>query len=173
MTVRPATHADLPAILALERSAPEAPHWSEAIYKAILTHTPAEPPTTAVRRAIFCRDSPEGLSGFAVGMVLITESTRGEIENVVVAPHSRRSGIGCALCAAVLSWCRHQGADAVELEVRASSAGAIALYRSLGFTIVGCRSRYYRQPEEDAVEMTLRWPTPTDPLHPALLSPLF
>jgi ribosomal-protein-alanine N-acetyltransferase len=60
---------------------------------------------------------------------------------------------GRALCAAVLEWCRARGADAVELEVRAGSLGAIALYRQLRFIEVGRRSAYYRNPEDDAVLM--------------------
>jgi [ribosomal protein S18]-alanine N-acetyltransferase len=43
----------------------------------------------------------------------------------------------------------------VELEVRAGSAGAIALYERLGFVAVGRRPGYYRSPVEDAVLMRL------------------
>jgi ribosomal-protein-alanine N-acetyltransferase len=39
------------------------------------------------------------------------------------------------------------------LEVRAGSLGAIALYRQLGFSEVGRRPAYYRNPEDDAVLM--------------------
>jgi ribosomal-protein-alanine N-acetyltransferase len=55
----------------------------------------------------------------------------------------------------VIDWCRAQGAEAVELEVRASSAGAIALYAGLGFVGVGRRPKYYSGPEDDAVLMRL------------------
>jgi ribosomal protein S18 acetylase RimI-like enzyme len=43
----------------------------------------------------------------------------------------------------------------IALEVRAASAGAIALYATLGFTQTGRRPRYYRDPEDDAVVMRL------------------
>ena len=64
-------------------------------------------------------------------------------------------GWGGRLCGAVIEWCREQGAAAVELEVRAASEGAIALYRGLGFVAVGRRPGYYREPVDDAVLMRL------------------
>ncbi len=64
-------------------------------------------------------------------------------------------GVGAALCEAVVAWCAGRGATEVELEVRAGSAGAIALYERLGFVAVGRRPGYYRSPMEDAVLMRL------------------
>ena len=43
----------------------------------------------------------------------------------------------------------------MELEVRAGSVGAIALYEGLGFVVVGRRRGYYREPVEDALLMRL------------------
>jgi len=90
--------------------------------------------------------------GFAVGAAA---GICGELESVVVDVGWRRGGIGRALCAAVVEWCRGRGADAVELEVRAGSGGAIALYGELGFVEMGRRRGYYREPEADAVLMRL------------------
>jgi [ribosomal protein S18]-alanine N-acetyltransferase len=39
--------------------------------------------------------------------------------------------------------------------VRASNAGAIALYKLLGFVEAGRRPRYYQDPQDDAVLMRL------------------
>jgi ribosomal-protein-alanine N-acetyltransferase len=44
---------------------------------------------------------------------------------------------------------------ALELEVRAGSIGAIALYSSVGFVVAGRRRDYYREPVEDALLMRL------------------
>ena len=63
--------------------------------------------------------------------------------------------MGRALCAAVVDWCRGRGAAALELEVRAGSEGAIALYSGLGFVVGGRRVGYYRELVEDAVLMRL------------------
>jgi ribosomal-protein-alanine N-acetyltransferase len=59
------------------------------------------------------------------------------------------------LCAAVVDWCGELGAAALELEVRAGSVGAIALYTGLGFVGIGRRAGYYREPVEDALLMRL------------------
>jgi ribosomal-protein-alanine N-acetyltransferase len=55
----------------------------------------------------------------------------------------------------VADWCRGEEVATVELEVRAGSAGAIALYSGLGFVVVGRRVGYYREPVEDALLMRL------------------
>lgn len=51
--------------------------------------------------------------------------------------------------------CHRASAESVLLEVRASNQPALALYASMGFQRVGLRKRYYSNPEEDAVLMTL------------------
>ncbi len=50
---------------------------------------------------------------------------------------------------------RQQGAQALELEVRAGSKGVIALYAGLGFVVAGRRRAYYQGPVDDAVLMRL------------------
>jgi len=143
--VRAATADDLPEIVALERSLVEAPHWAERDYAEIAAGV-------GIRRCLFVVEAVGGLAGFAVGKVV---ADIGELESVAVRARSRRLGVGRALCAAVIEWCRKQGASAVELEVRAASVGALALYQSLEFKRVGLRRRYYREPEDDAVLMRL------------------
>jgi ribosomal-protein-alanine N-acetyltransferase len=143
--LKPARQSDLDAILALERATENAPHWPLSAYSAILDD-PASP------RCLFVAQTAAELAGFAVGLI---NSAAAELESVVVAANSRRVGVGRALCNAVLDWCRSQRATEVILEVRASSAGAISLYSSLGFSETGRRPRYYRDPEEDAVLMRL------------------
>jgi ribosomal-protein-alanine N-acetyltransferase len=91
-----------------------------------------------------------------------------ELESVVVSASARRAGVGRVLCNAVLDWSRSQGATEVMLEVRAGSAGAIALYTGLGFTQAGRRPRYYRDPKDDALVMRRLLDTrPTSPPTPA------
>jgi ribosomal-protein-alanine N-acetyltransferase len=93
------------------------------------------------------------LLGFAVGVVT---GDSAELESVAVRGDTRRRGVGRALCDAVAEWCRSQGATALELEVRAASAGVMALYEGLGFVSVGRRRGYYREPVDDAVLMRLK-----------------
>jgi ribosomal protein S18 acetylase RimI-like enzyme len=108
----------------------------------------------------------ERLVGFAVGLLHPadcdpagsgTPERVAELESVAVALDARRSGIGRALCCAVVDWCRAQGATEVVLEVRATSVAAVGLYASLGFIPAGRRPRYYRDPDDDALILRLRW----------------
>ena len=72
---------------------------------------------------------------------------------MVVRDGQRRQRLGTALCRAVMGWAAGEGARAIELEVRAKSAGAIRLYGGLGFVAVGRRPGYYELPADDAVVM--------------------
>jgi ribosomal-protein-alanine N-acetyltransferase len=166
--LREAAASDLGAILNLERATEFAPHWPEATYAAMLG-SPAPQPAQPKRYLILAEYPDQTLAGFAVGLLHPsgapigpgTPGTPGssgrtaELESVVVAASARRTGIGRALCHTVLDWSRSHGAAEVVLEVRASSAPAIALYAGLGFTQVGRRPRYYREPEDDALLMRL------------------
>jgi [ribosomal protein S18]-alanine N-acetyltransferase len=154
MTVRRAGAADLEAVIQLERAAANAPHWAASEYAAMLVPASA---SGVVRRCLFVADSELGLIGFAVGKVIgIGLESSSELESVAVGSTARRAGVGRALCVAVIDWCRAQGAAAIELEVRAASAGAIALYSGLGFAVEGRRPRYYQEPLDDAVLMRLK-----------------
>jgi ribosomal-protein-alanine N-acetyltransferase len=48
---------------------------------------------------------------------------------------------------------RARGARLSTLEVRRSNAGAIALYRAIGYRQVGVRPKYYAEENEDAIVM--------------------
>lgn len=144
--VRAAVAADLAGVLELERRAVEAPHWSEAAYRAILEDA------GVVRRCLMVAELEVRLVGFAVGKIA---AGIGELESVAVTDSARRQGVGRALCLAVVEWCKAQGAEGMELEVRAGSAGAIGLYAGLGFVETGRRRGYYREPVEDALLMQM------------------
>jgi len=139
LLVRVGSAEDLAGVVALERSVAEAPHWSEAEYSGIVGARGG-----GVRRCLFVAEADGRLVGFAVGKVIGTgPDCLAELESVVVDAGARRGGVGRALCEAVMDWCRGEGAVAMELEVRAGSAGALALYGELGFVAVGRRAAYY------------------------------
>lgn len=150
--MRQARASDLEAVVALERSVADAPHWMAAEYEAIGADA-----GDALRRCLLVAEQFEGvLAGFAVGKVIgAGPDAVAELESVVVAAKVRRAGIGRALCEEVIRWCRAAGATSVELEVRSANAGAIALYRDMGFVEEGRRRGYYRSPEDDAVLMRI------------------
>lgn len=150
--VRAARASDLPAVVALERSIAEAPHWAEAEYAGILGADAG----ASVRRCLLVAEREGHIVGFAVGKVIGSGTdTVAELESVVVAEQARRTGIGRALLERVLAWCGEMRAAEMELEVRSENSAAIALYRRMGFVEVGLRKRYYRAPVDDAVLMRI------------------
>lgn len=149
--VRVARGTDLAGVVEMERRIAEAPHWTEAEYAAMVAVDRGA--DDAIRRCLVVAEAEGRLLGFAVGKV--TGVGPGELESVAVDSAARRKGVGRVLCEAVIDWCRGQGAEEMELEVRGGSAGPIALYGGLGFVVVGRRKGYYREPIEDALLMKM------------------
>ena len=77
------------------------------------------------------------------------------INNLAVAPASRRSGVATALLERVLNDGAKLGVARVTLEVRRSNTAARCLYERFGFTVVGVRRAYYTKPVEDAIMLSL------------------
>ena len=82
-----------------------------------------------------------------------SQTVMGETDmmNVAVHPDYRRRGIGEKLVEALVEALKSWESHCLTLEVRASNAPAKALYEKLGFTQVGLRKNYYRNPKEDAL----------------------
>ncbi len=91
----------------------------------------------------------------AYGGMLITVD-EGQITNIAVHPDYRRAGLGTAIVRALLRHAKDCHLESVSLEVRASNAAAIALYRTAGFAEVGRRKGFYQKPVEDALVMVCR-----------------
>ena len=140
MAIRPANAADLPALIALERSTSEAAHWSAEQYEIALSGASAP-------RVFLVFEDESRLEGFLVARCAEFE---WELENLAVALGHRRLGIGRGLLDALIDSARAASAEAIFLEVRASNVAARALYEKSGFIHNGTRPRYYREPDEDA-----------------------
>jgi ribosomal-protein-alanine N-acetyltransferase len=89
--------------------------------------------------------------GYACLLVVLDEGT---VTNLAVRPEYRRSGIATELLEVFRRFGEGTGLAFLTLEVRASNAGAIALYEKLGYAQAGLRRNYYEHPREDAVIMT-------------------
>ena len=76
-----------------------------------------------------------------------------QIANVATLPEYRRKGVGSLLLESVLQIAKENECSVITLEVRASNMPAIALYKKHGYTEVGIRKGYYKNPTDDALLM--------------------
>lgn len=141
ISVRAATTDDIRVLMAIEKQAPTAAHWSEEQYRAAL-----EPGAVPERLCLVAEETE--VLGFIVARVLGEE---WEIENVIVASSRQRRGTGLRLVEELLQQAKMRGARYVFLEVRESNQAARRLYAKSGFVEEGRRKSYYRDPEEDAL----------------------
>jgi ribosomal-protein-alanine N-acetyltransferase len=96
----------------------------------------------------------EQVVGYVGSQTVIDES---DMMNIAVHPDFRRRGIAEALVAELEAALRQRGSRALTLEVRDSNVPAITLYEKLGFSQVGLRKNYYRNPKEDARILRKEW----------------
>ncbi len=145
--VRPMVPGDVDAVVAMAAVVPTAPHWPAAEFHRMLRVIGWSP----ARRGAWVAHLDEGEAvGFAIASQVVDTA---ELEAVVTGPPFRRRGVGRELTEAVCAWARSCGAERLQLEARASNEDALRLYRRLGFRQNGVRTRYYRNPEEDAILM--------------------
>ena len=90
-----------------------------------------------------------------VGSQTVMDET--DMMNVAVHPDSRRRGIAEMLVTALVEALKQLGSRCLTLEVRASNEPAKSLYEKLGFSQVGLRKNYYRNPREDALILRKEW----------------
>ena len=90
-----------------------------------------------------------------VGSQTVLDET--DMMNIAVHPDCRRKGIAAALIAELVSRLKARGSRVLRLEVRESNFSAIALYEALGFTQLGLRKNYYRNPKENALILGKEW----------------
>ncbi|MGH9607318.1 MAG: ribosomal protein S18-alanine N-acetyltransferase [Terracidiphilus sp.] len=149
--VRHMAAADLPRILEIAQKLKNVPRWPPRAWLAALN------PVAAPRRiALIAAGSHDGtLYGFAVTSLLPPQA---ELETIAVNPEARRRGIGSRLIAAFVEELGRAEILEIFLEVRVSNRTAQAFYQALGFTQTGQRARYYIDPIEDAVLMSLELP---------------
>jgi ribosomal-protein-alanine N-acetyltransferase len=142
VSIRQLAASDVPTVLAILQESPEAAAWSQ---ESLLQLGSVAPTAWVVER--------DGVvAGFLIGRSAADEF---EILNMAVSGAHRRQGIGSKLLESALEVSRKAGTARVYLEVRASNEPAIALYKRHGFRECGRRIRYYRDPVEDAILLSL------------------
>lgn len=158
MEIRPFTETDWPEIWPIVRQ----------IVRAADTFAYDPAMTEAEAHAIWIESSP-GLTVVAVesstilGSAKMGPNRRGPGSHVatasfMVAPEARGRGVGTALCQFALDWARQQGFAGMQFNaVAASNTGAIALYRRLGFEIVGTVPGAFAHPTRGRVGLHIMY----------------
>ena len=78
------------------------------------------------------------------------------INNFAVRDQFRRRGIGRDLLNRILEEGKRCGVSCAFLELRAGNSAALNLYQLAGFQVTARRARYYSDPVEDALVMTVQ-----------------
>ena len=145
-SIRQARWEDAPQLAAAERAI--------AIVPGRLASRPDEIDDDAVRKTILeLDDRVRGLylvaedAGTIVGHAFLESlllAVTSHVVRLTIAVHEghQRQGIGRALMNELLRWARsNPRVEKVELQVRSTNEGAVALYRSLGFVEEGRKTR--------------------------------
>ena len=92
----------------------------------------------------------EEVVAYVLGRLIPPE---GEIYRVAVREKYRRRGIAYRLLDYAMKTSRGSGLESTFLEVRSRNLPAIKLYTAYGFTQIGVRKNYYKDPSDDAIIM--------------------
>jgi ribosomal-protein-alanine N-acetyltransferase len=144
LNIRRMTIEDVPAAHEIDKLSFTLP-WPERSFRFEVFNNPA------------ARCWVAELNGCVVGVLILwLIIDEAHIATLATHPDFRRQGIAEQLLVEALEKAHSEGARSTLLEVRAGNAPAQALYRKYGFEAVGCRERYYKDNNEDAVLMTLK-----------------
>lgn len=132
--VRPATRADLAALVALEQSAFSGDRLSRAQYRRHLASASAQ--------VLLAQDVDGAVLGSAL-LLFRRDSTLARLYSIATAPAARGRGIGAMLLAAAEVAARERRCRALRLEVRVDNVAAIGLYERAGYQSIGRYEVYY------------------------------
>lgn len=134
---------DLPSVIEIENISYPNP-WQLSSFKGEIENRPISNPYVIIYRPL------EMIIGYIIYWHIRNEV---QISNIAISPDYRQMGVGEGVLRKVLVDLRHKEAEFVFLEVRPSNLTARCLYEKMGFTILGLRKGYYRNPSEDAIVM--------------------
>jgi ribosomal-protein-alanine N-acetyltransferase len=129
MQLRTLYKADIPQILAIEKSVHVVP-WTEETFKMCF------------RSGYFSWGIEH--EGKVIGFIIISLSKEEcHVLNLCVALDHQHQGLGRKMLKYALSHAKQNGVGIAYLEVRRSNSRAISLYRKMNFHLVGERKNYY------------------------------
>ena len=144
MTINPMKEDHVAQVAALERQCFADP-WSEGSIASELDNP----------LSLWLVAEQDGAVCGYVGSQTVLDET--DMMNIAVRPDCRRQGIAAALIEELVARLKERGSHILRLEVRESNTPAIALYNSMGFTQLGIRKTYYRNPKENALILGKEW----------------
>lgn len=140
MEIRRTTASDAPKIAAMEAEC-FSDAWGE---EDILAYISSE--------LAMCYSATDGkeLIGYILGRKIPPES---EIYRIAVKESHRQRGVGSRLLAYAIRCEEREGVENIFLEVREQNLAARRLYTSGGFSEIGVRKNYYKNPTDNAIIM--------------------
>jgi ribosomal-protein-alanine N-acetyltransferase len=139
------TPEDLDRILAIDYLAFKSP-WNRNLFLEELSCD------HAFSYSVRCNQTDQSLSiiAYVFWRKVLTEL---HIIRIAVALDFRTMGVATWLLQQCFKLVEQKDFDSVYIEVRPSNKAAIALYRKLGFHLIGTRPNYYPESNEDALVM--------------------
>lgn len=128
-------------VLEVRRAEPRDASWLDALALAVGLGPSLGSELELVQARVYVVD-PE--RGFLSVWIVQDEM---QIQDLAVAPGSRRRGLGRALLDRAVAEAQAEGVSSATLEVRESNSEARGFYHALGFGEVGRRPRYYSNGE--------------------------
>jgi len=148
MVIRPMRTEDLEQVRVIDKLSFSMP-WPESAYEYELKENSHSIQWVAELNP---SESSHQILGMIVVWIILDEA---HIATIGVHPEFRGQGVAGCLVVAALKDAIQNGAHHATLEVRAHNVKAQNLYRKFGFEVVGQRTRYYRDNNEDALIMTI------------------
>jgi N6-L-threonylcarbamoyladenine synthase len=147
--IRPATEADLAAIMELEKASFGNDSWSRPTMRAELM---------APHTYYLVAHQDEKILGYA-GLSKVASSSSADVQTIAVSDSHRRAGIGRELMQALIEHAAKLTATEMYLEVREDKPAPQKLYEQLGFQRIDIREKYYQPDGVAAIVMRLTIPT--------------
>jgi ribosomal-protein-alanine N-acetyltransferase len=138
-------------MMKLERTSANAGHWTEQQYREAFDLGSPERLVLAAETKPDSHRNEDSIPALVGFLVVLHVAPEWELENIVVAPSGRRTGIGRQLLNSLFEVARKTSSNAIFLEVRESNTAARAFYENADFAPTGRRTGYYSSPIEDAV----------------------
>lgn len=131
--IRPATAADIDALITLESGFPEEDRFDRRTWRRLFAGN---------ARILVCAAPRDGL--LAAAVMLYRKGARiARLYSITVATAARGQGLARQLLVACEADATARAAAAVRLEVRSSNSSAIRLYEAAGYRVIATLESYY------------------------------